>query len=127
MRGKLLLLRRLIFATASKTAGVGAIEETLKWGEPAYLTVQSGSGSTIRIAGIKSNPGAYAMHFHCQSSLIQTFRTMFPTRLRYEANRSILFHVSDRIPVKELRSCISIALTYHRNKKPKRLAKVGRF
>jgi hypothetical protein len=117
----------LIFKVASTTAGVGKLEETLKWGEPAYLTRQSGSGSTIRIAAIKSDPTRYAMHFNCQSTLIQTFRTKFPSKLRYEANRSILFRVGERTPVDELRSCISMALTYHRDKKPRRLPKMGRL
>jgi len=32
VRAKLLALRRLILETAAKTPGVGALEETLKWG-----------------------------------------------------------------------------------------------
>lgn len=32
---KLLALRELILTTAAATDGVGPIEETLKWGEPA--------------------------------------------------------------------------------------------
>ena len=38
MRTKLMALRELILETAADTAEVGEIEETLKWGEPAYLT-----------------------------------------------------------------------------------------
>ena len=49
IRPKLMALRKIILETAANTAEVGEIEETLKWGEPAYLTSQSGSGSTIRI------------------------------------------------------------------------------
>ncbi|MDE9480186.1 DUF1801 domain-containing protein, partial [Xenorhabdus bovienii] len=45
----LLTLRTLIFDTASKTAGVGPITETLKWGQPSYLTLETGSGTTIRL------------------------------------------------------------------------------
>ncbi len=117
-RRKLLALRGLIFRVASITSGVGKIEETLKWGEPAYLTTQSGSGSTIRIAAVRADPACYAMHFNCQTTLVQTFRTRFPRSLCYEANRSIVFRVSDRIPVNDLSACISMALTYHRDRKP---------
>ncbi len=49
MRRKLLALRELILRTAAATGGVGPIEETLKWGEPAYVTSQTGSGSTIAV------------------------------------------------------------------------------
>lgn len=36
VRQKLLFLRTLIFDTAARTDGVGAIEEVLRWGVPAY-------------------------------------------------------------------------------------------
>ena len=49
VRKKLIQLRMLIFDTANKTEGVGELEETLKWGQPSYLTKKSKSGSTIRI------------------------------------------------------------------------------
>lgn len=38
MREKLMFLRQLIIETAATTEGVGELEETLKWGEPSYLT-----------------------------------------------------------------------------------------
>jgi hypothetical protein len=56
MKQKLMKLRELIFDVAAKTKDVGRLEETLKWGEPAYLTSESKSGSLIRIDVKKSNP-----------------------------------------------------------------------
>jgi hypothetical protein len=56
LKPKLLALRRLILDTARTTSGVGALEETLKWGQPSYLTPETKSGSTIRIDAIKSGP-----------------------------------------------------------------------
>ena len=41
IKSKLLLLRQLIFDVASKTDGVGELEEALKWGQPSYLTTQT--------------------------------------------------------------------------------------
>ena len=114
MRKKLLFLRQLIFDTASETEGVGELEETLKWGQPAYLTTKSKSGSTIRIDG--KNETQYAMYVHCQTNLIETFRTLFPKEFTYEGNRSIVFDENDSVPVENLSFCISLALTYHRSK-----------
>ena len=54
IKSKLLALRSLIFDTARSTEGVGALEETLKWGQVSYLTSASKSGSTIRIDRVKS-------------------------------------------------------------------------
>lgn len=115
IKEKLLFLRELIFKTASKTKGVGELEETLKWGEPAYLT-KSKSGTTIRINQKKSNPAQYAIYFHCQTNLIERFKTLFPKKFQFEGNRAILFDITDKVPIEELTFCISEALTYHRKK-----------
>ena len=74
VRSKLKALRRLIFDTADTTEGVGALEEALKWGQPSYLTAESKSGSTIRIDQVKAEAGGYAVYFHCQTDLVETFR-----------------------------------------------------
>lgn len=54
VKARLLALRRLIIDTARTTKGVGALQETLKWGQPSYLTAETKSGSTIRIDRVKS-------------------------------------------------------------------------
>ena len=118
MRTKLMFLRRLIFDVASETGGVGELSETTRWGQPSYLTTQSGTGSLIRIDQIRSRPGKYAMYFHCQTTLIDTFKEMFRGDLEFEGNRGIVFDEIDQVPVKKLRQCILLALTYHLNKRP---------
>ena len=120
MRRKLLALRELIFRTAAATAGAGVIEETLRWGEPAYLTSQTGSGSTIRIAWKKARPAEYAMYFNCQTTLVETFRTLFPTEFSYQGNRAIVFNASGPVAKDALAFCIAAALTYHRKKAGRR-------
>lgn len=115
-RRKLLALRKLILDTAESTEGVGPIEETLKWGEPAYVTSESRSGSTIRIHWKKSAPQEYAICFHCQTTLVEDFREQFPNTFRFDGNRRIVFGENDRVPRGPLAFCIAAALTYHRNK-----------
>ena len=109
----MLVLRELIFATAAQTKGVGELEETLKWGEPAYVTSQSKSGSTIRINRKKLSGTQYAIYFNCQTTLVETFKTLFPNEFVFEGNRAIVFDVADKIPADALRYCIAAALTYH--------------
>lgn len=116
-RAKLMCLRQLIFDIASETEGVGALEETLKWGQPSYLTTKSKSGSTVRIGRVKSQEGQYATYFHCQTTLVETFKEIYRDKFKYERNRSIVFSEEDNVPVKELGHCISLALTYHLNKR----------
>jgi hypothetical protein len=117
LRAKLLALRRLIFDTAKTTQGVGALQETLKWGQPSYLTPETKSGSTIRIDQVKSTTGQYAVYFHCQTDLVETFRELYPREFSYGGNRSILLNAQDEIPEAALRHCVALALTYHLNKR----------
>lgn len=113
-RRKLLRLRELIFKTAAATPGVGEIEETLKWGEPAYLTSQSKSGSTVRLGWKKARPTQVAMYFNCQTTLVESFRTLFPNDFSFEGNRALVFDEADAVPTDALGHCIAAALTYHR-------------
>jgi hypothetical protein len=117
LKARLLALRRLILDTARVTKGVGALQETLKWGQPSYLTAETKSGSTIRIDQVKSADNQYAVYFHCQTDLVETFRQLYPTELSYGGNRSILLNADDEMPEAALRHCVALALTYHLNKR----------
>ena len=124
VRTKLKALREIIFDTAETIDGVGPLEETLKWGQPSYLTTETGSGSTIRIDRVKADDGRIAMYFHCQTDLVDTFRELYPA-LEYGGKRSILFNASAKIPEKALRHCIGLALTYHARKASSARKKTG--
>jgi Domain of unknown function (DU1801) len=122
-RKKLLALRQLIFDVAASTVCVGELEETVKWGQPSYLTAATKSGSTIRIDGVKSSEGRCAVYFNCQTSLVETFKELYRDKLRLEGRRAIALEAEERLPVEELRHCIALALTYHldkRRSKPRR-------
>jgi Domain of unknown function (DU1801) len=116
VQAKLRALRRLMFDTAKATEGVGILQETLKWGQPSYLTLESKSGSTIRIDQVKAVPGQYAVYFHCQTNLVETFRELYP-QLHFSGNRAILLDANDKLPEAELRHCMGLALTYHLGKR----------
>jgi hypothetical protein len=105
-------VRDLIFAVASNTEGVGPLTETLKWGEPAYLTEETKSGSTVRLGRSKRAPDRAAVFFICTTNLVPSFRSLWP-ELHYEGERAILLEPGERLP-DALGSCIGMALTYHR-------------
>ncbi|NIA70058.1 DUF1801 domain-containing protein [Pelagibius litoralis] len=110
-RAGLLKLRGLIFETAGATPGVGALQETLKWGQPAYLTPETKSGSTIRL-GVPRQ-GGFALYTHCQTTILSDFRSLFADDFVYEGNRAVYFKDSKALPAGKLRLLIRSALTYH--------------
>ena len=116
LRTRLMALRELVFDTAARTSGVGPLDETLKWGQPSYLTAESGSGTTVRLDRLRNRDG-YAIYFHCRSGLVDRFRTIYPDTFAYEGERAIVFDAGARVPVRALRHCLALALTHHVRKK----------
>ncbi len=110
---KMLALRNFIIQTAKEINGLDSLEETLKWGEPSYLTK---NGSTVRIDWKPKYPNHYAIYFQCTSKLVETFRIVFENTFRFEANRAIIFRLDDKIPTEQLNYCVKTALTYHKVK-----------
>jgi hypothetical protein len=115
-RTRLLEIRTLLFSVAESTEGVGAVTETLKWGEPAYLTAATRSGSTIRLGWNRDHADDCAVLFHCRTTLVETFRERFPDVFRFQKNRAILLSSAEPLPV-ELAECLEAALTYHQRQR----------
>jgi hypothetical protein len=115
IRIRLLELRELIFDVAQRTKGVGVLEETLRWQQPSYLT-PSRSGSSIRIDQIKDSPDSYAMFFHCQTDLVETFRGLYENDFSFQGNRCIVFNTNHEIDTEKLEHCVRLALAYHQTK-----------
>ncbi|CAN7413037.1 DUF1801 domain-containing protein [Rhizobium sp. LjRoot98] len=116
VRRRLLQVRDLIFAVAAETEGVGPLTETLKWGEPAYLTETSKSGTTIRLGASRSAPDQCAVFVNCQTTLIDTFRAHFADDFTFEGQRALLFPATGDFRREPLVLCLRAALTYHRQK-----------
>lgn len=113
-RRGLLILRDLIFEIAEDDDAIGRLEETLKWGQPAYLTSTTQSGTTIRLGVPKS--GGFAIYTHCQTSVISDFRALSTKGLAFDGNRAVIFDGADNIPRDAVALLIRSALTYHLSK-----------
>lgn len=116
LRSRLLVLREMIFRIAEGAYEIGQIEETLKWGEPSYLTHAPKTGTTIRLSDVGGHDDRYAMSVHCQTSLLADFRAVYP-ELKYDGDRSLVFDIAARLPRKTVEHFIFSALTYHYRKK----------
>jgi len=111
VRERLLALRGLIFEVAAATEGVGPLTETLKWGEPAYLTEKTKSGSTVRL-GTTKTPGEAAVFFICHTGLVSRFKDIMPEALPYRGTRAIVFGADDAVDEDALAQCLAMAMTF---------------
>ena len=85
--------------------------EDLRWGQPAYLTPQTRSGSTIRVGCPKR--GGFGLFVHCKTSLIEDFRKMAPLDTCFDGSRAVFFNNESDIDKTVLSLLIRVALTYH--------------
>ena len=116
IRNKLLQIRQRIFDVAAQNKSIGALEETLKWGQPSYLTSESKSGTTVRIAPIGSELDTVGLYVNCQTTLATTYRELYSGILDIEGKRCIRIGPGTPVPCNALDHCILLALTYHLNK-----------
>ncbi|RBP53346.1 DUF1801 domain-containing protein [Arenicella xantha] len=110
-------LRELIFDVA-KQWQLGPVNESLKWGEPSYTVT---GGSPVRIDWKAKQPDQVGLYFHCQTSLVETFRELYKESLSFSANRSIVvpYQSTDTLndlPLAELEHCVLLAFKYHKLK-----------
>ncbi|PCI74713.1 MAG: hypothetical protein COB20_14725 [SAR86 cluster bacterium] len=108
----LMRLRELI-ASVAKEYDLGAVEESLKWGELSYCVK---GGSAIRTGWRPKSPDKIFVFFHCQTKLIETFNEIYGELFSYEGKRAIVLKRSETGSVQELKHCIGLALRYHKLK-----------
>lgn len=107
---QLMHLRALILEVATTETTIPSLEETLKWGEPSYLTPK---GSTLRLDWKRKKPEQYALYFKCTSQLIPTIQTLYGDLFTYETTRALVFDRYAVLPEAAVKHCIYLALCYH--------------
>lgn len=120
VRAALLNVRSLLLKEAEKLK-VGPIEETLKWGEPAYLTSTSKAGSTIRLAWKPGTPEFANIYVNCQTDLVSEVRSHFPDAFSYTGRRCMGINLNTPFPEFPVQAALSLALTYHKGGRKKAL------
>jgi len=117
-RKKLLEMRALIFAASAELKPQITLVETLKWTQLAFLPAKPRTGTTIRLDVVEGNLIAF---FHCQTTLVDTFRQLYPQEFCFEGNRALIVPINQPIPTEALKHCFGLALTYHSAQRRKML------
>ena len=117
-RETLLALPDLILATAAANPAIGEIEEMLKWGEPAYRPRRVRTGTTVRLGVSPRSPGACAILVNCKTSLLATYRDLYPETFGFEGDRALILPAGSALPKDAMGHCVSLALTYHLKGRP---------
>ena len=111
LRQGLYQLRGLIFAQAARMPQIGPVTEALRWGQPAFLTLDTGAACSLRVG--PTNAQDIGLFVHCQTGLIAAFGSGAGAGLRFDGTRGVLFAPGDRIDPAQISVLIGQALGYH--------------
>lgn len=116
-RQVLLELRHLVIKTARDDNRIGKLTETLKWGEPAFLTDETKAGSTLRL-GYSKLSNSPALFVSCSTPLLMTLKELDTAGvLQYHGLRDIAVPNITSKNTGMIQTCILKTLTYHLDKK----------
>lgn len=111
-RVPLLAVRGILLDAAAADPRIGPLTETLKWGEPAYLTAATGSGSTVRL-GVSRSDARPALFVNCRTSLAADIAELHGATFGYQAARAVLLPTDIAAHADAIRHAVTLALTYH--------------
>lgn len=106
-------MRELILI-AGQEADVGPIEESLKWGQPAWRPKRPRQGSTLRLSWLDKTPQALALYVDCKTTLSATMREIYPLEFEYETNRALRLSIGPPLPAQAIDHLARLTFTYHR-------------
>lgn len=107
---KLTELQQLIWQVAEEQGTT--LSESAKWGQ---LSFAAKKGTPIRIDQFSDKQ--IALLVHCQTTLIENWKALFPQQLTFSRNRAVVLSVDSPLPAAELAVCIAMALNYHASNK----------
>lgn len=99
---------------AARRADVGEVTESLKWGQPSWLPATPRIGSTLRCDWHAEAPDRLSIYVHCQTTLVETLRMIYPDAFTYEGNRALHMALDQPVPQQAVDHCAFLTLTYHR-------------
>ena len=101
--------RTLVFELANKISELKWLEESVKWGE---LSFRSNIGSPFRFGWSSKSPNQFGIYFVCTTTLIETFKKLYPDFFHFDANRGLIFNADEAFPKEPFSHCIELALRY---------------
>jgi hypothetical protein len=99
-----------IFRISGEAEGIGPLTETLKWGEPAYLTEAPKTGTTLRLGQIG---GRAALMVPCSTTIIEDARAVFGEQPEFSGKRGLILGGERQV----FDYVVNAALTYHIRKR----------
>lgn len=115
-RGRLQELRSTLFTTCQKLYGTGQLQESLKWGEPAYRPLPPHGGTTVRLHWKPKYGAQVGVFVPCQTTLVADMRALYGDLLSFEGNRCLWLPGTGPYPEEAVAHFFAEAFRYGRKR-----------
>lgn len=112
---------RAVFLATAETAQIGPLDETLKWGQPAWRPRKPRTGATLRMTWMPSEPDHLVILVDCKTDLAVRMRTLYPNLGINDGQRRIALCLHRPHSEEPLRHLAAMTFCYHLDRRPKRL------
>ena len=109
-------LRHLVHEVAA-AIDVGPLDESLKWGQPAWRPRRARTGSTLRVDWSPATPDRLLAFVDCKTDIAAQMDLRFPGQFGNDGRRAMGFDLEGALPRDALWQLAHMTLAYHRNKR----------
>ncbi|MEP4248592.1 hypothetical protein [Tateyamaria sp.] len=110
------LAARGIILDVSETAQIGPLNESLKWGQPAWRPRRPRIGVTLRLDWSDKTPDRLMAFVDCKTDLADQMSTRFPGKFENDGRRALAFDLKAPLPGDAIAQLAQFAFTYYRLK-----------
>lgn len=108
---------RAVFVNVAQEANVGPLDESLKWGQPAWRPRAPRMGSTLRMDWNEDVPGQLALFVDCKTDLAARMRDLYPDLPGNDGQRRIVIDLDAPLPEQAIAHLAEMTFGYHRAKR----------
>lgn len=108
---------RALVHDVATSAEIGALDESLKWGQPAWRPKRARTGSTLRVDWSPSTPDRLLAFVDCKTDLAAQMDTRFPGQFHNDGRRALAFETHVPLDEDAVWQLAHLTLTYHKAKR----------
>lgn len=108
---------RSVFHKVADDADVGALDETLKWGQPSWRPTKPRTGSTLRMDWNPKFPDRLSLFVDCKTDLAARMKDMYPNLPENDGQRHLAIDLTAPLPDQAIAHLADLTFTYHRAKR----------
>jgi hypothetical protein len=106
---------RALYHTVAAESGAGPLDESLKWGQPAWRPRQPRRGTTLRLDWKPDRSGELLVQVDCKTDLAARFRTQAP-QIANDGRRVIGLPLDVALPEAAVARLAVMTFNYHQFK-----------